>query len=145
MGNITAYSFIIRLYSATDPTVLMYGKNISTMRSKTPSAFTRFISNLIHQRIWFFSEHFMQGISITILTPKDNNNLFISYYIKSFHRLPPPLGSKLTLSPLHKGGNYKGGNYKRCKRYPSLFLAPKDNKVNPLAHTKAETTRITFL
>ena len=89
----------------------------------------------------------MQGVSITILTPKDNNNFFIDYYIKSFHRLPPPppLGRKLTLSPLHKGGNYKGGNYKRCKRYPSLFLAPKDNKVNPLAHTKAETTRITFL
>ena len=84
----------------------------------------------------------MQGVSITILTPKDNNNLSISYYKKSFHRpLPPPLlGSKLTLSPLHKGGNYK-----RCKRYPSLFLALKDNKVNPLAHTKAETTRITFL
>ena len=84
----------------------------------------------------------MQGVSITILTPKDNNNLFIDYYLKSFHRLPPPppLGSKLTLSPLHKGGNYK-----RYKRYPSLFLAPKDNKVNPLAHTKAETTRMTFL
>ena len=32
----------------------------------------------------------MQGVSITILTPKDNNNLFISYCIKSFHRLPPP-------------------------------------------------------
>ena len=26
----------------------------------------------------------MQGVSITILTPKDNNNLSISYYIKSF-------------------------------------------------------------
>ena len=88
----------------------------------------------------------MQGVSITILTPKDNNNLSISYYIKGFYRPPPPppLGSKLTLSPLHKGGNYKGGNYKRCKRYPSLFLALKDNKVNPSAHTKAETTRITF-